>query len=189
MPGKIDNSLLPVFASAFQISLGLVFLLSAPPKLRRPLRFARSVVDYKVLPEKLAYGFAFVVITLETFSAIAFLTGWLFNIAAPLAAIMLLAFLVAIGINLRRGRKLSCGCFGEASEQISTRTLARLSMLLAVLLFVVAIGGQEYVLSPTLGTSWGATFLLTLFLAGFLLLLGSWILNVHELFFLFHQSR
>lgn len=37
-------------AFASQIGIGIVFFLSVLPKLRRPLAFARSVVEYKILP-------------------------------------------------------------------------------------------------------------------------------------------
>src|SRR5688572_2451657 len=99
-------------AFASQIALGIVFLLSVLPKLRAPFTFAESVVEYKILPAKAAYMFALILIPAEALLAISFLTGWLTSITLPLATVMLIAFLVAVGINLRRGRRISCGCFG-----------------------------------------------------------------------------
>lgn len=77
MSGQIEISVLAHFALASQLGLGIVFLLSALPKLRRPLAFARSVVEYEILPAKVAYVFGLALIPLEAFLAIACLTGWL----------------------------------------------------------------------------------------------------------------
>lgn len=138
MPGQTATTVWLQVAVASQISLGIVFLLSVLPKLRRPLAFARSVIGYEILPDKAASAFALILIPVEAFLAVAFLTGWLTDIALPLAAVMLLMFLVAVGMNLRRDRRVPCGCFGDASERISPRTLARLLLLLIVVLLLIA---------------------------------------------------
>ncbi len=187
-------TILTHFAFVFQFSLGIVFLLSTLPKLRRPLAFAQSVVTYKVLPDQVAYVFALTLIPLEAFLAIALLTGFLTDIALPLAITLLIVFFVGVGINLKRGRRISCGCFGETSEQISPRTLARLFLLLTVVLLLVVfrnIGGTSL---PHLGamTANGSTLIYLLqsvFLAVFLILLGAWILNLPELALLVRHWR
>jgi hypothetical protein len=193
MPDWIYASLL-YLSTALQFSLGIVFLLSALPKLRRPLVFARSVVEYRVLPAKLAYAFALTVIPLEVLFAASFLTGWLLDMTYPLAAGLLLVFLAAVGINLRRGRRITCGCFGDAGEEISPRTFVRLCMLLAVLLILMVpeVLKSSLRIAPDfsgLGVMPIALLLPTVFLSTFLLLLGSWILSIPELVFLFRRSR
>ncbi len=120
----MEVSVLSHIALAAQFGLGIVFLLSALPKLRRPLPFAHSVVEYRILPAGVAYVFGLALIPLEIFLTLAFLTGWLTDVALPVATLMLIAFLVAVGVNLRRGRQIPCGCFGNVSELISPRTLA-----------------------------------------------------------------
>jgi hypothetical protein len=100
--------------------------------------------------------------------------------------VMLIAFLVAVGINLRRGRKISCGCFGNANEQISSRTVARLLLLLTVVLLLLALRSMENTALLNLGTMMadGSTLmylLQTAFLAASLILLASWMLSLPEL--------
>ncbi len=143
MSGETVFSTLSHIALAAQFGLGMVFLLSAVPKLRRPRFFAWSVVAYDILPEKVAYGFAFALIPLELFLAATFLTGWLMSVALALATLLLVVFTVAVGINLRRGHLVDCGCFGEGSEPISIRSVARLFLLLTVVLLLVALRATE----------------------------------------------
>uniref|UniRef100_A0A831TDW5 Methylamine utilisation protein MauE domain-containing protein n=1 Tax=Thermorudis peleae TaxID=1382356 RepID=A0A831TDW5_9BACT len=126
-------------ALAIQFSVGIVFLLSSLSKLRHPHRFVRSAVAYAVLPTRMTRALALALIPVEAFLAVAFLTGRIVAVALPLAAATLLVFLVAVSINLRRGRRIPCGCFGQASEPISLRTITRLLMLLGAIGLLAAI--------------------------------------------------
>ncbi|MGI8589094.1 MAG: MauE/DoxX family redox-associated membrane protein [Chloroflexia bacterium] len=194
MFGQIGNSVVNDFALATRFSLGIVFLFSALPKLRHPLVFARNVVAYEILPAKVANVFAFMLIPLEAFLAIAFFTGWLTDLALPVATAVLMSFLIAVGINLRRGRKISCGCFENASERISNRTLVRLLLLLSgVLLSVVLrnIGGSALPSfgAVTVDASVAVNLLLSALLAVCIILVGMWILSLPELVFLVRHLR
>lgn len=182
----MEISVLSYFALAFQFSLGIVFLLSSLPKLRRPLAFAGSVVEYKILPAQVARVFALALIPLEAFLAVAFLTGLWTEISLPLSMVLLSLFLIAVGINLRRGRSVQCGCFGNASELISSRTLARLLLLLIVVMFLTVFRSISSSSLPVLArmTADASTlidFIQIVFLSIFLILLSAWILNLPEL--------
>ncbi|MGH2559554.1 MAG: MauE/DoxX family redox-associated membrane protein [Thermomicrobiales bacterium] len=177
-----------------QISLGIVFLLSALPKLRRPRAFVQNVVEYEVLPDSVARVFGLALVPLEAILVVAFLTGWLVNIALPLAVVLLVAFLVAVGLNLRRGRRLQCGCFGSASEQISSRTLARLFLLLVVTLVLIgyrSIGDASLprVGSTTADRSTLAYAVESVSLSAFVVLFVAWMLSLPELTLLTRQLR
>lgn len=66
---------------------------------------------------------------------------------ASLAALLCLsAFTVLIGLNLARGRRPACNCFGQASQQpINLNSLARNGALIACSLLVVSFGpDHEY---------------------------------------------
>jgi Methylamine utilisation protein MauE len=185
-------SLLLHFGFASQLSLGIVFLLSVWPKLRQPFGFMQSVIEYKILPAKVAQVFGLLLIPLEAFLVFAFLTGFLTDIALSLATLLLSAFLVAVGINLRRGRKIACACFGNASEQISLRTLVRLLLLLTITILLLAFRSMGVTQVPTLGmmivdASAFIYLLLTTLLAVFLIQLAAWILSLPELVFLVHN--
>lgn len=177
-------SVLDYFALAVQFSLGIVFFLSSLPKLRQPVAFARNVDAYKILPSPLAYAFGLVIIPLEFFLIVAFLTGWFIELALPLAFILLVLFLVAVGINLRRGRNISCGCFGNASEEISPRTLARLIILSGVVLLLIGLQSthsRSFLIGAININTISLLYLVqAAFMAAFLILLTTWLLNLPE---------
>lgn len=186
MTGQMAFPLLSHVAFTFRLSLGIVFMLSALSKLRRPHDFAQNVIDYDILPRKIAIGFAFALIPLETFLGIALFAGLMIDAALLLAAVTLIAFLFAVGINMKRGRPIACGCFGGAGEQISLRTLARLFLLLIAILVLVrfrnfpgpALPGLEITFADPPALIY---LLQTTFLAVFLILMGAWLLNLPEL--------
>ncbi len=190
----MEGSTLVHLAFAAQLSLGIVFFLSALSKLRQPAAFARSVVEYQILPGEVAYLFGLILIPSEAFLAIALLTGFAPNVTLLLTIGMLVVFLVAVGINLRRGRQVSCGCFGNATEKISPRTLARLLLLLCVTLLLLAYQNMGNAPSLTLTSltadSSALVYLLyTTFLALFLLLMGAWVLSLPEVAALIRHKR
>jgi hypothetical protein len=116
-----------------------VFLLAVVSKLRHPAAFARTVIDYGLLPRRVAGAVAAGLITLESFLASSLLAGWLLTIAGPLAAGTFFSFATAVGVNLGRRRDVRCGCFGGLSERISSRTLIRLGLLLAGSVSLIAL--------------------------------------------------
>lgn len=194
MSSEIEFSLLSHILFASQLSLGIVFLLSAWAKLRSPLTFAQNVAEYRIVPAGVAHGLAAVLIPLEAFLAIAFLTGRLTNVVLPLAAAMLSLFFIAVAINLKKGRRIACGCFGDAGEQISLRTLARLFLLLATVLLLVILKASMETRLPGLSQMIldGSTLIYlmqTAFLAVFLILMTNWLLNVPEIAFLVRHGH
>ena len=179
----MSHAALTALVGAGQLGLGLVFALSAVPKLRRPLSFAANVEEYRVLPRRASRALAFPLIAVELALALAFLAG---APAAPAlaASIALLAvFLLAVAVNLRRGRRVSCGCFGSSGERISRRAAARLLLLLvaaATLLLLSAAGYAGDAGLTALGTVPLEDVLSAWLLAAALLLLGSWALRLPE---------
>jgi uncharacterized membrane protein YphA (DoxX/SURF4 family) len=141
-------------AYALQLALGTVFLLSVLPKLRRPEEFRRIVAAYALLP-RWAAVVAPAVIAIEVFLALAFVSGWLVEVAVVVALHVIVGFAFATTVNLRMGRRISCGCFGGSDEQISGRSLVRLGEMA---LAVAALGGGMLtdVVAPTT-VSWLAS--------------------------------
>ena len=180
------GSILDSVAHALQLSLGVVFLFAALSKLGEPNAFVRTVADYRLVPGTAARVLAPALIAVECFLGVALLTGLAVGIALPLTIVTLLAFSAAVAVNLRRGRRVPCGCFGHASERVSTRTLVRLLLLLlaslALLLRLLAGGSRIVVVEllaagpPGLGRVLG-----TGGLAAFLILMTMWLMTLPEL--------
>jgi len=91
----------------------------------------RTIQEYDLIPLWLTGPFAALLMAVEAFLAATLIAGRVVSIAAVVATGVLFCSLGAVSINLHRGRKVPCGCFGRSDEPISTVTAARLGILLA----------------------------------------------------------
>jgi hypothetical protein len=69
-------------------------------------------------------------------SAFLLIFGLFTKAAAFLSAILLVSFLLAVGLNLARGRDIECGCFGHRSQ----RRLDTAVLVEDVFLLILALG-------------------------------------------------
>lgn len=99
------------------IVLGLVFLASAIPKLRRPKSFILVVLEYRILPPALGQLYARVLPPVEFLVGLLLITGVAVRVAAICSSAILLSFIVAVGISIAQNRDLDCGCFGQGRER------------------------------------------------------------------------
>jgi putative oxidoreductase len=99
------------------ITLGIPFLVSAVSKLHHPRGFILAVLEYRVLPPRLGWFYACLLPPLEFLLALLLLTGIAVRSAAAIVLVLLLSFIVAVGINLARGRDLDCHCFGKSTKR------------------------------------------------------------------------
>ncbi len=132
-----------VLGRAGIVSVGVVFAYSVAPKLRKPRAFAEVVAKYELVPPALMWPASLLVIFAELIAAILLTTGIGTFIGVPIAVVTLATFAVAVLVNLRRGRAISCGCFGSSSERISVATVARLFVLVAVVVVAYALIAVE----------------------------------------------
>lgn len=130
------------------IILALVFLASALPKLRRPKSFVLVVLEYRVLPPALGRLYARLLPPLELLVALLLAVGTMARMAAILSVILLASFMVAIAINLARGRDLDCGCFGQLSRRIGPGLLIQDATLLIASAGLALLAGNWTALAP-----------------------------------------
>ena len=144
MPAQ-NLHLLQLFNFLIRLIFSIVFLVSSLPKLREPLTFSSAVTAYKILPSRWTRPFALFLPWLELTLGLLLLFGWQTRFAALASAGLFLLFLVAMGINLVRGRKdLDCGCSGKKhSQKIGWKTIAR-NMVLILLALPVAFWGGGF---------------------------------------------
>lgn len=113
-----------------RLLLAGVFLLSARGKLGDRRGFVQLVVAYRILPLPLARLYGRLLPWLEAALGLWLLLGVAAHWAGALAALLLVSFACAVGINLLRGRRhLACGCFG-GRETLGPATLLRELLLL-----------------------------------------------------------
>jgi hypothetical protein len=173
-----------------RFAIGALLALSSLGKWLHPRMFLRGVIEYEILPPALAVAFGLLLVPLESWLAIAHLTGWKLDLALPAGIALFLMIGAAVSINLRRGRFVPCYCFGSAgTTRITGQTQARLALLLAgegaLWLVFLRYGGG--VLQPSLQSMGDVAF--AAFWAVVVLVGGMWILSLADLHKLLKSGR
>lgn len=106
-----------VVLSAFCLIVGGVFIWAAVLKIRDPLGFAQSIVNYKVVRNSIAVWVAIVLPWLELAAGVFLIAGLWRRTSALLLSLMLAGFIVLIAITMLRGIDVDCGCFGSLSRK------------------------------------------------------------------------
>jgi|1186.fasta_scaffold00025_4 hypothetical protein len=113
---------------SLMLSVGGLFLVSGTSKLLRPRQFAETVVQYEILPPRVARIWAAALIPIELAVGTSLVASQMPVRGAAVGLCLVFLFAAAATVNLRRGRIIECGCFGDARKVTGT-TLARLSLL------------------------------------------------------------
>lgn len=134
------------------ILLGLVFIAAALPKLSDPPAFAKAIWAYELFPAWSLNPLALALPWLELVCGMALCLGFWPRAAALWVAGLLLAFMVALSINLARRHPVDCGCFGATAHHTEAERLVDMRwvllrdaglLLLAVQFLWASRGGQR----------------------------------------------
>jgi hypothetical protein len=125
------------FITAVRIAAALILFTAAVAKMRSWRTFEGVVANYRLLPNALSRGVAWVLPPAEFLLAIALLFG---APGSELAASALLSvFGIAMAINLLRGRThIDCGCFDATLKQPLRWSLVVRNAVLVLLLIAAA---------------------------------------------------
>ena len=139
----------------------LVFGTAVLGKLRHRDEFVGLVANYRLVPEPLVPGVAWLVIALETVVVLSLATGVALAAGAGLAVTLLCVFALAMTINLARGRQeIDCGCFQAALRQrLSVPLVVRNMVLTAAILPLLGAGARSPRIVPLLAEMPSASFL------------------------------
>lgn len=107
-----------------RITLGLVFSISAISKIFKMQPFVKAVVNFEILPNRLARFAAYLFVIGEFLTAILLGMGCL-TIGFSLVSLLLLVFSSALVVALWRKMRISCNCFGPTQTIISVYDLWR----------------------------------------------------------------
>lgn len=131
-----------------RLCIGFFFLQSALGKIGNLRNFVRGTIEYQVLPERAARVFGLLLPWVELGLALTLVLGIALRITGSAAMLLLFCFIVAVAINLRRGRQIRCNCYGIAdTSTIGWGTVVR-NLLLLLLATVTADLGSHAV-APT----------------------------------------
>lgn len=98
-----------------QIALGAIFVAAALPKVLDPPAFAHMVWNYELVPPALTNLVALVLPWFELLVGLGLVFGLMRRTSVLAVSGLLVAFVLAIGLNLARGNAIDCGCFDVAS--------------------------------------------------------------------------
>lgn len=181
------------FGHSLGLLLASIFFVAAVTKVRRPSRFVAAVRDYELVPRGLSAPLAGAVVAAELFVAASLFSGWALSAGILIANVLLLVFAIAVGVNLRRGHVVSCGCFGSSTERISWRTLGRIGLLMlaGIGLAVLRLSGTVSPNVSDLVTDAAGLqqLALTAALASLLVMCGAWLLHLPEMAAVLRPTR
>ena len=131
------------FALAIRTLISLVFLTAAYGKLRHGAPFQGILANYRLLPDAMVAPAAYLIPPAELLLGATLLLSVAYPWPELSAAGLLLLFALAMGINLRRGRRhIDCGCFQSALKQTLSWTLVMRNVVLALLIGVALLSND-----------------------------------------------
>ena len=132
----------PEVVIAIRTLVALVFLTASLGKMRHWVIFQGVIANYRLLPDALVAPIADLLPPVEALVGILLLGGLATPWPEAGAAVLLLIFTAAMGINLLRGRRdIDCGCFQTALKQTLSWTLVVRNAVLVLLLGVAVVPG------------------------------------------------
>ena len=126
----------PVIVFGARLAIALLFASSLLHKLRYFTEFRQHVADYQLLPARLAFAAALLLLCAEAATLLALIVPGMAGEGALLAAGLLALYALAMAINLARGRRhIDCGCAGpQLAQPISEWLLLRNALLIGLAL-------------------------------------------------------
>ncbi len=100
-----------------QFVLAAFFVVAGLAKIADPPGFAHEIHNYGLVPGAFVNAMALVLPWLEVITGVALFLGIARRSAARILGILLIVFIVALSINLFRGKPVDCGCFGASTVQ------------------------------------------------------------------------
>ncbi len=108
----VRASPIPLISTIARVLLGGVFLVAGALKVADPQTAVQAVRAYRLLPTSVTplvgWGLPFLEIAL----GLLLLVGALTRVAAVVAGVLLILFIVGVGSAAARGLSIDCGCFG-----------------------------------------------------------------------------
>ncbi|MEX0789795.1 MAG: MauE/DoxX family redox-associated membrane protein [Actinomycetota bacterium] len=126
-----------------RFAFGTMFLAAGASKLSDLGEFADAIRLYRIIPGVTAGAVAKMVAVTEVALGIVLILGVAIPYAAVVGSILLVAFAVAMAINLIRGRRIPCGCKRE-SEPIQIKHILRNALSVAALIFLASLPVHQW---------------------------------------------
>ncbi len=99
-----------------RLVLGGVLIVAGSLKVGRPLVSARAVQAYQIFPFEIAAYIGYALPVLEIAIGILLVLGLFTRVAAIIATVLMVAFIIGIISAWSRGLSIDCGCFGGGGQ-------------------------------------------------------------------------
>ncbi len=120
-----------------RLCVGIYFLSSAIGKFANFSAFVQGVTKYEIVPKRLTRVVGIALPWVELALGTALVAGMLLAVAGFIAGFLLSVFIIAVSINLQRGRAILCNCYVfSGTSLISMGTIVRNTLLLGLAAFV-----------------------------------------------------
>jgi len=110
----------PWLTTRVQFVLAAVFVVAGFGKIADPPGFAHEIHNYQLVPGVAVNAMAIVLPWIEVVCGLALFFGLARRSSARILGLLLIVFVIAISINLARGRPVDCGCFGTSKVEKTT---------------------------------------------------------------------
>ena len=129
----------------YRFFLGVILIYACIHKISDPASFTEAIRRYDILPEALIHLTAVTLPWAELFCGVLLITGFKTRSAAFVSALLMLAFIFGISVNLVRGNEIDCGCFSKTGtgEIIGPFTLFR-DFVLLIMCYAVFVYDKGY---------------------------------------------
>ncbi|HEX4814343.1 MAG TPA: MauE/DoxX family redox-associated membrane protein [Nonomuraea sp.] len=102
--------------TAARLILGGVLIAAGALKIGNPSDSVVAVKAYQLLPDSIAVTVGHILPILEIVVGVLLVVGLLTRVAAAIAGLLMLAFVVGIAWAWARGLRIDCGCFGGGGQ-------------------------------------------------------------------------
>ncbi|HEY1435832.1 MAG TPA: MauE/DoxX family redox-associated membrane protein [Thermoanaerobaculia bacterium] len=102
-----------------QFVLAAVFVVAGFGKITDPPGFAHEIHNYGLVPGVAVNAMAIVLPWIEVVCGLALFLGIARRSSARILGLLLVVFVIALSINLIRGKPVDCGCFGTSKVERS----------------------------------------------------------------------
>ena len=126
-----------------RLIIGGLFIYSAVTKIADPVYFAKSLYNYKLLPESSLNFFALLIPWLEFVIGVLLVLGIFVRENALIGGILMILFIGAIGIAVARGLDIECGCFGtKDGSKVGIMRIIEDLIILAGFIWIAVCGSD-----------------------------------------------
>jgi uncharacterized membrane protein YphA (DoxX/SURF4 family) len=129
-----------VAGTAFRVVLGIVLLIAGGLKITDLEQSAKAVKAYKVMPPAVAEVVGYALPPLEMFLGLLLVIGLFTRVAATIAGLLMVVFIVGIISVWVRGISIECGCFNAGGASASPIDVQQWEYLREIIRDLVLLG-------------------------------------------------